>query len=45
MNLQQQVAEIRSLAPIQALNPIFSVQRKPWYKIYRYTWIYVGPNA
>lgn len=34
MNLQHQIAEIRSLAPIEALSPIYSIQRKPWYKVY-----------
>lgn len=35
MEVQHPMPEMRSLAPIQALCPIYSMQRKPWYKVYK----------
>lgn len=36
MEIQHQIQQIRSLAPISTLCPIYSIQQKSWHKVYRY---------
>lgn len=33
------VAKIQSLVPVQAVEPINSIQKRLSYKVYRYSWI------